>query len=116
MEARQQDVQGASPAAMVPLQEVSREDTTFQEVRCLWRINNLQELLQVQSLALHLQPRIRSGLQYTIDHRDSNSVIRLVLQPGYSVKGKPGGMVCMAGTVNIQVRIVGSARARRTEH
>jgi uncharacterized protein (TIGR00266 family) len=42
------------------------------------------------------------GASFRIDHRDSNSVLRLTLQAGYTVKGKPGSMVCMAGTVGIQ--------------
>jgi hypothetical protein len=56
------------------------------------------------------------GLHYQIDHRDSNSVIRLSLQPGYSVKGKPGSMVCMAATVSIQVCIFKRTKTRESEH
>jgi len=41
------------------------------------------------------------GVQFQIDHRDSNSVLRLSLQQGYTVKGKPGSMVAMAATVGI---------------
>jgi len=42
------------------------------------------------------------GVQYLIDHRDSNSILRLTLQPGYTVKGKPGSMVCMDARVQIK--------------
>ena len=42
------------------------------------------------------------GVQFVIDHRDSNSILRLTLQPGYTVKGKPGSMVCMDARVQIK--------------
>ncbi|PVG03120.1 DUF124-domain-containing protein, partial [Serendipita vermifera] len=42
------------------------------------------------------------GCSYTIDHRDSNSVIRITLQPGYMVKTRPGSMVAMSGSVQIK--------------
>ena len=42
------------------------------------------------------------GVQFLIDHRDSNSILRLTLQPGYTVKGKPGSMVCMDARVQIK--------------
>ncbi|KIM32896.1 hypothetical protein M408DRAFT_20234, partial [Serendipita vermifera MAFF 305830] len=42
------------------------------------------------------------GVQFLIDHRDSNSILRLTLQPGYTVKGKPGSMVCMDARVQVK--------------
>lgn len=42
------------------------------------------------------------GLNYRIDHRDSNSILHLTLHPGYEVKGKPGAMVTMQPTVQIR--------------
>jgi len=42
------------------------------------------------------------GLNYRIDHRDSNSILHLTLHPGYEVKGKPGAMVTMQPTVQIK--------------
>jgi len=45
------------------------------------------------------------GVNYRIDHRDSNSVLSLSLQPGYEVKAKPGAMVAMAATVAIKGKL-----------
>ncbi|KAG8814295.1 hypothetical protein FRC17_001215 [Serendipita sp. 399] len=42
------------------------------------------------------------GCSYRIDHRDSNSILTVTLQQGYGIKAKPGAMVAMAGTVQIQ--------------
>ncbi|KAI8993828.1 tryptophan RNA-binding attenuator protein-like domain-containing protein [Trametes punicea] len=42
------------------------------------------------------------GLQFRIDHRDSNSVLSIRLQPGYEMKAKPGSMVAMDATVRIK--------------
>ena len=42
------------------------------------------------------------GLNYRVDHRDSNSILHLTLHPGYEVKGKPGAMVTMQPTVQIR--------------
>lgn len=51
------------------------------------------------------------GVQYRIDHRDSNSLLGLRLQPGYVIKGKPGSMVAMDPTVKLKgkVRVCSSA-------
>ncbi|KAF8911237.1 DUF124-domain-containing protein [Mucidula mucida] len=45
------------------------------------------------------------GMQYRVDHRDSNSLLSINLQPNYQVKGKPGSMVAMAGTVQIKGKL-----------
>ncbi len=45
------------------------------------------------------------GMQYRVDHRDSNSLLSMNLQPNYQVKGKPGSMVAMAGTVQIKGKV-----------
>jgi uncharacterized protein (AIM24 family) len=42
------------------------------------------------------------GVSYRIDHRDSNSILHLTLQPDYEVKGKPGAMVTMDPSVQIR--------------
>ncbi|KAH9942526.1 DUF124-domain-containing protein [Epithele typhae] len=42
------------------------------------------------------------GASYKIDHRDSNSMLYLRLQPGYEIKGKPGSMVAMDASVQIK--------------
>ena len=42
------------------------------------------------------------GVNYRIDHRDSNSILHFTLQPGYEVKGKPGAMVTMQPSVQIR--------------
>jgi uncharacterized protein (AIM24 family) len=42
------------------------------------------------------------GVNYRIDHRDSNSILHLTLQPDYEVKGKPGAMVTMQPSVKIR--------------
>ena len=42
------------------------------------------------------------GAVYKIDHRDSNAMLYLRLQPGYEVKGKPGSMVAMDASVQIR--------------
>ena len=42
------------------------------------------------------------GAQFRIDHRDSNSMLALRLQPGYQVKAKPGSMVAMDASVQIR--------------
>lgn len=42
------------------------------------------------------------GVQYKIDHRDSNSVLAITLPAGGVVKSKPGAMVTMSGTVQIK--------------
>ncbi|KAG8935837.1 hypothetical protein FRC02_006083 [Tulasnella sp. 418] len=41
------------------------------------------------------------GVQFRIDHRDSNSLLALNLHPGYQVQGKSGAMVAMAASVQI---------------
>ena len=45
------------------------------------------------------------GVQYRIDHRDSNSLLSLRLQPGYEVKAKPGSMVAMDPTVKLKGKV-----------
>lgn len=45
------------------------------------------------------------GAQYRIDHRDSNSMLYLRLQPGYTIKAKPGSMVAMDSTVQIKGKL-----------
>lgn len=45
------------------------------------------------------------GMHYKIDHRDSNSILSMRLQPNYQVKGKPGSMVAMEATVQIQGKV-----------
>lgn len=42
------------------------------------------------------------GVQFKIDHRDTNSLLNLQLQPGYEIKARPGAMVAMGGTVQIK--------------
>jgi hypothetical protein len=42
------------------------------------------------------------GLFYKIDHRDSNSILSVMLQPNGVIKSKPGAMVSMSGTVQIK--------------
>ncbi|CDO72493.1 hypothetical protein BN946_scf184980.g34 [Trametes cinnabarina] len=42
------------------------------------------------------------GAQFRIDHRDSNTMLYLRLQPGYEVKAKPGSMVAMDASVSIR--------------
>ncbi|KAH9859118.1 tryptophan RNA-binding attenuator protein-like domain-containing protein [Lenzites betulinus] len=42
------------------------------------------------------------GVTFRIDHRDSNSMLYLRLQPGAEVKAKPGSMVAMDATVKIK--------------
>ncbi|KAI0744268.1 DUF124-domain-containing protein [Daedaleopsis nitida] len=45
------------------------------------------------------------GAQFRIDHRDSNSMLYLRLQPQYQVKAKPGSMVAMDATVQIKGKL-----------
>ncbi|KAI0075128.1 DUF124-domain-containing protein [Panus rudis PR-1116 ss-1] len=45
------------------------------------------------------------GLQFRIDHRDSNSLLTLHLQPGYEIKAKPGSMVAMDPSVKIRGKL-----------
>lgn len=45
------------------------------------------------------------GVQYRIDHRDSNSLLSLRLHPEYVVKGKPGSMVAMDASVKIRGKV-----------
>ncbi|CAL1707224.1 unnamed protein product [Somion occarium] len=45
------------------------------------------------------------GAQYRIDHRDSNSLLAIRLQPGYEIKGKPGSMVAMDPTVSLKGKL-----------
>ncbi|KIY68673.1 DUF124-domain-containing protein [Cylindrobasidium torrendii FP15055 ss-10] len=42
------------------------------------------------------------GMQFRVDHRDSNSLLSVRLAPEYQIKGKPGSMVAMEGTVTIK--------------
>ncbi|KAG8827226.1 hypothetical protein FRB91_002315 [Serendipita sp. 411] len=42
------------------------------------------------------------GCSYKIDHRDSNSILSAQLQQGYTIKAKPGAMVAMAASVQVQ--------------
>ncbi|KAG8908946.1 hypothetical protein FRB99_000049 [Tulasnella sp. 403] len=42
------------------------------------------------------------GMQFRIDHRDSNTLLVLNLQPGYVMKALSGTMVAMAGSVQIK--------------
>ena len=42
------------------------------------------------------------GVNYRIDHRDSNSILHLTLQQGYEVKARPGAMVTMQASVQIR--------------
>jgi uncharacterized protein (TIGR00266 family) len=41
-------------------------------------------------------------LWYKIDHRDSNSVLSVMLQPGYEVNARPGSMVTMQASVQVK--------------
>ncbi|KAJ3539282.1 hypothetical protein NM688_g6386 [Phlebia brevispora] len=45
------------------------------------------------------------GVQYTISHRDSNSILSVRLQPGYEFKAKPGAMVAMDASVKIKGKL-----------
>lgn len=45
------------------------------------------------------------GSHYTIDHRDSNSLLSVTLDPTTLLRGKPGAMVAMAGTVQIKGKL-----------
>lgn len=45
------------------------------------------------------------GMQFRVDHRDSNSLLSMRLAPEYQVKGKPGSMVAMEGTVTIKGKV-----------
>ncbi len=45
------------------------------------------------------------GVQFRIDHRDSNSMLYLRLQSGAEVKAKPGSMVAMDATVKIKGKL-----------
>ena len=45
------------------------------------------------------------GVQYKIDHRDSNSLLSLKLHPEYVVKGRPGSMVAMDASVKIRGKV-----------
>ena len=45
------------------------------------------------------------GAQFRIDHRDSNSMLYLRLQPGYEIKAKPGSMVAMDASVQIKGKL-----------
>ncbi|EMD37564.1 hypothetical protein CERSUDRAFT_94566 [Gelatoporia subvermispora B] len=42
------------------------------------------------------------GVQFRIDHRDTNTVLYIRLQPGYEFKARPGAMVAMDPSVQIQ--------------
>jgi len=42
------------------------------------------------------------GLQYRIDHRDSNTILSVLLQQEFPLQVKPGAMVTMAGTVQVK--------------
>lgn len=50
------------------------------------------------------------GVQFKIDHRDSNTMLYLRLQPGYEVLAKPGTMVSMDATVQIKGKVRSVAR------
>ena len=45
------------------------------------------------------------GASFKIDHRDSNSMLYLRLQPGYEIKAKPGSMVAMDASVQIKGKL-----------
>ena len=45
------------------------------------------------------------GAQFRIDHRDTNSVLYLRLQPQYQIKAKPGSMVAMDASVQIKGKL-----------
>ncbi|OBZ70993.1 hypothetical protein A0H81_09032 [Grifola frondosa] len=45
------------------------------------------------------------GAQYRIDHRDSNSMLYVRLQPEYELKAKPGSMVAMDASVRIKGKL-----------
>ena len=45
------------------------------------------------------------GAQFRIDHRDSNSMLYVRLQPGAEIKAKPGSMVAMDATVRIKGKL-----------
>lgn len=45
------------------------------------------------------------GVQFRIDHRDSNSMLYLRLPQGYQVKARPGSMVAMDATVQIKGKL-----------
>ncbi|KAG8950508.1 hypothetical protein FRC03_012852 [Tulasnella sp. 419] len=42
------------------------------------------------------------GVSFRIDHRDSNTLLSIALQPGYQIQGKPGAMVAMSASVQIR--------------
>merc|ERR1712000_443276 len=53
----------------------------------------------------HYPPQSDSGTspggQYTVAHRDTNAVLNLDLQQGAAIKGKPGVMIHMAGSIQL---------------
>ncbi|KAI6780665.1 uncharacterized protein J7T54_001169 [Emericellopsis cladophorae] len=53
----------------------------------------------------HYPPQSDSGTfpggQYTVSHRDTNAVLNLDLQQGATIKGKPGVMIHMAGSIQL---------------
>ena len=65
---------------------------------------------QPQQLAARGQSSIMTtgsveGASFKIDHRDSNSMLYLHLQPGCQIKAKPGSMVAMDATVKIEGKL-----------
>jgi len=42
------------------------------------------------------------GASYSIDHRDTNSLLGIMLQPGYQIIAQPGAMVSMDASVQLQ--------------
>jgi len=44
----------------------------------------------------------QGNLSYKIDHRDSNTLLSVMLQPGYEFKSRPGAMVTMQGSVQVK--------------
>lgn len=50
------------------------------------------------------------GAQFRIDHRDSNSMLYVQLQPEYTIKAKPGSMVAMDASVRIRGNLKFSAK------
>ncbi|KAG8933575.1 hypothetical protein FRC02_011590 [Tulasnella sp. 418] len=50
------------------------------------------------------------GVHFKIDHRDSNTLLSLSLQPGCEIKAKPGAMVAMSASVQIKGTLNFSAK------
>lgn len=62
---------------------------------------------QLGSAVIHDTIGQFEGLHFRIDHRDSNSLLAVQLQPGFQIKVRPGAMVAMDATVKIQGKVWG---------